>query len=141
MRLLLDTNVVIAGLLWSGHPRHLLNLAIDGGVTLISSPALIDELAHTLNYPKFSRRIAAYCATTPSALTVRYGALVTLVTPADVPKVIINDADDDQVLACALAAKADLIVSGDKHLHSLGGTYQGIRIVAPAEAVRLVETA
>lgn len=53
MRLLLDTNVVIAGLLWNGHPRHLLDLAIDGGVALISSPALIDELAHTLSYPKF----------------------------------------------------------------------------------------
>ena len=141
MRLLLDTNVVIAGLLWSGHPRHLLDWAIDGSVMLISSPALIDELAHTLNYPKLSQRIATHCATTPSALTVRYSALVTLVTPSDVPQVIINDADDDQVLACALAANADLIVSGDKHLHSLGGSYEGIRIVTPAEAVRLVETA
>lgn len=139
MRLLLDTNVVIAGLLWSGHPRHLLDLAIDGSVALTSSPALIDELAHTLNYPKFSQRIAAHCATTPSALTVRYSALVTLVTPSDVPRVIANDADDDQLLACALVANADLIVSGDKHLHSLGGTYEGIRIVTPAEAVRLVK--
>jgi len=60
MRLLLDTNVVIAELLWSGHPRHLLNLAIDGSVALYSSPALIDELAHTLNYPKFTQRIAAH---------------------------------------------------------------------------------
>lgn len=33
---------------------------------------------------------------------------------------------------------ADLIVSGDRHLHDLGGTYQGIRIVAPAEAVQLL---
>lgn len=139
MRLVLDTNVVVAGLLWNGHPRHLLNLAIDGGVTLVSSPALINELAHTLNYPKFSQRIAAHCATTPSALTVRYSALVTLVTPSDVPHVIMEDADDDQVLACALAGKADLIVSGDKHLHRLGGKYQGIRIVTPAEAVSLVE--
>ncbi len=141
MRLLLDTNVVIAGLLWNGHPRHLLDLAIDGSVALCSSPALIDELAHTLNYPKFTQRIAAHCATTPSALTVRYSALVTLVTPADGPQVIANDADDDQVLACAQAAGADLIVSGDKHLHNLSGAYQGIRIVTPAETVRLVESA
>jgi putative PIN family toxin of toxin-antitoxin system len=58
MRLVLDTNVVVAGLLWNGHPRRLLDLAINGDVTLFSSPALIDELAHTLNYPKFSQRIA-----------------------------------------------------------------------------------
>jgi putative PIN family toxin of toxin-antitoxin system len=127
--------VVVAGLLWNGHPRRLLDLAINGDVTLFSSPALIDELAHTLNYPKFSQRIAAHCATTPSALTVRYSALVTLVTPSEVPRVIEQDADDDQVLACALAANANLVVSGDKHLCNLGGAYQGIRIVTPAEAI------
>lgn len=135
MRLVLDSNVAIAGLLWNGPPRLLLDLAINGDVVLFSSPALIDELAHALNYPKFSQRIAAHCATTPSALTVRYSALVTLVTPSEVPRVVEDDADDDQVLACALAANADLIVSGDKHLLSLGGAYQGIRIVTPAEAI------
>jgi putative PIN family toxin of toxin-antitoxin system len=138
MRLVLDTNVVVAGLLWNGHPRRLLDLAINGDVTLFSSPALIDELAHTLNYPKFSQRIAAHCATTPSALTVRYSALVTLVTPSEVPRVIEQDADDDQVLACALAANANLVVSGDKHLCNLGGAYQGIRIVTPAETIHSV---
>lgn len=138
MRLVLDTNVVVAGLLWSGHPRRLLDLAINGEVSLLSSPALIDELAHTLNYPKFSQRIAAQCATTPSALTVRYSALVTLVTPSEVLRVVEQDADDDQVLACAVAASASLIVSGDKHLLSLGGVYQSIRIVTPAEAVQLI---
>ena len=61
--------------------------------------------------------------------------------PVNVPRVIANDADDDHVLACALAGNADLIVSGDKHLHSLGGEYQGIRIVTPVEAVRIIETA
>jgi predicted nucleic acid-binding protein len=43
------------------------------------------------------------------------------------------------VLACALSAQADVIVSGDKHLHTLGGSYQGIRIVRPAEAVAMLE--
>ncbi|MFH1870858.1 MAG: putative toxin-antitoxin system toxin component, PIN family [Pseudomonadota bacterium] len=138
MRLVLDTNVVVAGLLWNGHPRNLLDLAINGDVALFSSPALIDELAHALNYPKFSQRIATHCATTPSALTVRYSALVTLVTPTEVPRVVEQDADDDQVLACAVAANANMIVSGDKHLHGLGGAYQGIRIVTPAEAILTV---
>ncbi len=140
MRLVLDTNVAVAGLLWNGHPRRLLDLAISGDVTLFSSPALIDELAHALNYPKFSQRIAAHCATTPSALTVRYGALVTLVTPSEVARVVEQDADDDHVLACAVAGSAKLIVSGDKHLHGLGGAYQGIRIVTPAEAIHALRT-
>jgi len=49
-----------------------------------------------------------------------------------------NDADDDHVLACALAAGAELIVSGDKHLLDLGGQYQGIPIFTPAQAVQLI---
>lgn len=141
MRLVLDTNVVIAGLLWQGHPRRLLDQTIDGHVALFSSPALIGELARTLNYPKFAQRIATLCATTPSALTVRYSALTMLVTPTEAPRVVLEDADDDHVLACAVAANADLIVSGDRHLHALGGVYRDIRIVTPADAVVLIEKA
>ncbi|SBT04649.1 hypothetical protein ACCAA_170025 [Candidatus Accumulibacter aalborgensis] len=93
MRWVLDTNVVIAGLLWTGHPNRLLDLAIDGKVTLYSSPTLIDELAQTLRHSKFSRRIEQ-CGTTPSTLTVRYSALVTMMSPTQVPRVVENDADD-----------------------------------------------
>ena len=50
-----------------------------------------------------------------------------------VPRVIERDADDEHVIACALAGQADLIVSGDKHLHSLGEHYQ---VIAIAFAVR-----
>ena len=139
MRLVLDTNVVIAGLLWNGPPRRLLNLAIDDHVSLYSSPVLIDELAHTLGYPKLSERIHVHCATTPSALTVRYSALVTLLTPTEVAQVIVQDADDDHVLACALVANAHLIVSGDKHLLRLGGAYRNIPIVTAVDAIRLIE--
>ncbi len=60
--------------------------------------------------------------------------LAHIVTPFSIPRVVEDDPDDDQVIACAIAAEADLIVSGDKHLHSLGGQYQGIRIVKAAEA-------
>ena len=61
-----------------------------------------------------------------------------MIAPTSVPRVIPDDADDDHVLACALAGNVDLIVSGDKHLLGLGGEYQGIPIVAPVEAVRLI---
>lgn len=53
---------------------------------------------------------------------------------AIIPPVVIDDPDDDAVLACAVAAKADLIVSGDPHLLKLKD-YQGVPIVAPAEGV------
>jgi predicted nucleic acid-binding protein len=56
-----------------------------------------------------------------------------------VPRVIENDPDDDEVLACAVAGWADLIVSGDRGLHSLGGHYAGIPILTPTQAVQRIE--
>lgn len=138
MRLVLDTNVVVAGLLWHGAPRRLIDAVIDEeALALYSSPTLIAELANTLAYAKFSKRIAQH-GTSITALVAQYEALVTQVLPTHTPRVIADDPDDDQVIACAMTANAQLIVSGDKHLHSLGGAYNNIAIVTPAQAVQLI---
>ena len=135
MRLVLDSNIVVAGLLWSGPPRRLIELAIGGeAVELYSSPVLLDELAHTLGYSKFDKRIESF-GTSIAALVAQYTALVSLVVPASVPRVVANDADDDHVIAAAVAARAALIVTGDrKHLLPIG-THQGIAIVTAREVV------
>ena len=135
MRLVLDTNVVVAGLLWSGPPRQLLELAIDDAVELHSSPALLDELARTLGRAKFVRRIERF-ATSVQVLVAQYAALVSLVIPATVPRVVAGDADDDHVIAAGVASRADLIVTGDrKHLLPLG-SHQRIGIVTVREALQ-----
>jgi putative PIN family toxin of toxin-antitoxin system len=135
MRLLLDTNVVVAGLLWNGPPRRLIEFAIDGAaVELFSSPALLEELLQTLSYPKFAARLELTGASIQS-LVENYRDLVSLVVPKTVPRVVLNDADDDHVLAAALAARVEFIVSGDrKHLLPLG-SYQGIGIVTVSDIV------
>jgi putative PIN family toxin of toxin-antitoxin system len=131
LRLVLDTNIVVAGLLWNGPPRRLLEAAIAGEVELFSSAVLLDELAHTLGYAKFAARIDSF-GTSIAALVAQYTALVSLVAPASVPRVVANDADDDHVVAAAVAARAELIVTGDrKHL----GSHQGIAIVTAREVV------
>ena len=135
LRLVLDTNVVVAGLLWNGPPRRLIEWAIEGEtVELFSSPVLLDELAHALGYSKFAGRIESF-GTSIAALVAQYMALVALVMPASVPRVVANDADDDHVIAAAVAARAELIFSGDrKHLLPIG-THQGIAIVTAREVV------
>ena len=135
LRLVLDTNVVVAGLLWNGPPRRLIELAIEGdAVELFSSAVLLDELAHTLGYSKFSARIATF-GTSIAALVAQYMALVSLVAPVSVPRVVVNDADDDHVIAAAVAARAELIVTGDrKHLLPIG-SHQGIAIVTAHEVL------
>ena len=138
MRLVLDTNVVVAGLLWHGAPRRLINLAIyDETITLYSSPVLIEELANTLGYERFVKRIALF-DTNIAALVAQYEAMVTLVSPTHTPRVVNNDPDDDHVIACAVTANAKSIVSGDKHLLAIK-SYQNILILSPTDTLGLME--
>lgn len=139
LRLVLDTNIVVAGLLWSGPPRRLIELAIEGqAIELFSSSVLLDELAHTLGYSKFDKRIEGF-GTSIAALVAQYTALVSLVAPASVPRIVANDADDDHVIAAAVAAHAELIVTGDrKHLLPIG-SHQGIAIVTAREVLDRIE--
>lgn len=139
LRLVLDTNVVVAGLLWNGPPRRLLVLAIDGKlVELYSSPVLLDELAHTLGYSKFAGRIASF-GTSIAALVAQYTSLVNLIVPTIVPRVVAGDVDDDHVIAAAVTARAELIVTGDrKHLLPIG-SHRGIAIVTARDVIERVD--
>lgn len=137
-RLVLDTNVVIAALLWSGPPRQLLQAAIDGQIEVFTSQALLDELAHSLGYRKFAKRIAAF-NTSVAQLTQQYAAIASLTPAAMIQPTVPGDPDDDQVLACALAAPAGLIVSGDAHLLNLK-QFHDVPILTPREAIERVIT-
>jgi putative PIN family toxin of toxin-antitoxin system len=123
MRIVLDTNVVMSALLWRGTPYRLL-----------------EELADVLTRPSATKRLALIDKATATVLA-DYVEVIELVAPTTVPRVVPGDIDDDQVIAAAVAAQADLIVSGDrKHLLPLG-SHAGIAIVDVAEALRLVSVA
>lgn len=57
LRWVLDTHVVVSGLLWGGHSRRLLELALTDTIALYCSPLLVDELSQTLHYAKLAKRI------------------------------------------------------------------------------------
>lgn len=133
MRLVLDTNVVASGLLWEGTPARLIDAAQADEVELLTSRALLAELARILRRTKFRKAIAA-SGLTLDELVLGYADLATIVDPPPIAPTILNDPDDDHVLACAVAAQADLIVSGDTHLLNLKA-YQSIPTVTPAEAL------
>jgi putative PIN family toxin of toxin-antitoxin system len=132
VRLVLDTNTVVSGLLWENTPSRLIDAGLQGHIELFTSQVLLLELEDVLPRRKLARRVAA-SGLSVAQLVARYALLAQSVSPAAIDRISV-DPDDDHVLACALAAQADLIVSGDRHLLTLK-TYQGIPIVSPAEAL------
>ena len=133
MLLVIDTNVLLSGLLWRGPPHTLLGKARDGAIDLVLSAALIEELLDVIARPKFSD-ILARTSRTPKRILDELRVFVDVVAAPPLPRPICRDPDDDAVLACALAARADLIVSGDDDLRALG-MFEGIPIVSAAEAL------
>ena len=125
-----DTNVVVSGLLWGGAPRELLRLAAEGHLTLVTSEELLAELGDVLRRPKFAARLCAIGAS-PESLIAEFRCFAIIIDAPPLAKPVVEaDPDDDMVLACALVAKADRIVSGDQHLLALG-EFEGIPIVPP----------
>ena len=120
MRLVLDTNVVVSGLLWGGGPTQLLNAAQIGEIELFTSRALLAELSNILTRSKFAKVISA-TALSRNELVLGYAELATVIVPTQIALTIVADPSD-----------------GIGHLHGLGSKYQGMKIVTPAQAVELI---
>jgi uncharacterized protein len=118
VRLVLDTNTAISGLLWGGAPSQLIDDAQDQKIELISSLALLTELDDVITRRKFIKQLTKRDFTC-SDISLGYRALVSIVIPAAITPTILRDPSDDRVLAAALAGQADFIVSGDPHLLDL----------------------
>lgn len=133
MRLVLDTNVVVSALIWGGLPERLLEFAAEGQVTLFTSPVLLTELRDVLAREHLASRLRQQRGSVFEAIQT-YAELAVVMLPQATPRVVPTDADDDHVVACAIAACAHLIVTGDRDLLVLKH-YEGIQIVTVAFAL------
>lgn len=136
MRAVIDTNVLLSALLWRGTPHLLLEQVRNGSVTLVSSPALLAELAEVIGRSKFDVMLARSSTSCAQTLAL-VRQLAEVVDPPPLAQPVCRDADDDAVLALAIAAQADLMVSGDDDLLSLA-SFEGIPILTPAHALERV---
>ncbi len=117
-----------------GNPRRILDAAQEGIIELFTSPDLIRELERVLSREKFSARLTA-AEITAQDLCLGIIALSKVIKPESIEPVILNDPDDDAVLACALSAECEVIVSGDSDLLNLK-EYRGIRILSATDFLK-----
>ncbi len=125
MRVLLDTNVLVSAFIYGGVPREILLQANEGGYELITSVALVTELQDVL-LTKFG-----VPPTFVTAFRSELESSATIVQPTERPRVL-DDVVDDEVLGVAVTARAQFIVSGDRHLLAVG-SYEGVTILAPRQ--------
>lgn len=127
-RVVLDSNVIVSGLGWSGPPARVLDAALDGRLVLVTSPPLLAELRRVLAYPKLAKALDE-----AERLADLVEATAVVVLPTGVIAAI-DDESDNRVLEAAVEGAADYIVSGDEHLLGLG-SFQRIPIVTPAQFI------
>lgn len=131
MRVVLDVNIWISGLLWGGIPGRLLRLARHQQIILCSSESLLLELETTLKRPKFESRLQQRGYTVTYLMEVVAGLSVSFSTPSlNVPE--LRDPKDVKIIETALGANAEVIITGDLDLLILV-EYAQIKIFNPTD--------
>jgi putative PIN family toxin of toxin-antitoxin system len=114
----LDTNVVVFGVLWGGTPRLLFDAIDEGNLRISTSIAMLSEMAEILERPKFAARIAA-SGQAVNEIIQGYASWCSIVAPTAIAGVT-PDPDDNIVIDTALAAGAEAIVTGDAAFRGIG---------------------
>jgi putative PIN family toxin of toxin-antitoxin system len=134
VHIVLDTNIVTSALLWRGAPYQFLQTVRQHtDWQLYSSATLLEELASVLTRPALARQLAIIDRRAADVLR-DYASAVTVIEAPPLAQPVCRDPDDDHVLALAMAAQADVIVSGDQDLLVLD-RFSGIPIVTARQAL------
>lgn len=127
MKLVIDTNVVISGIFWTGIPNEILTNWFYGRFEVFISASILKEYEEVLKRMQSgltSKEIHKWIE-----LIITHSSIV---APQGNLKIIEADPDDDKFIECALYGEAVYIVSRDKHLLNLQ-EYEGIKIVSPSQ--------
>ena len=137
MRVVLDTNFWVSALVYSNESsvlHQILEHFLTGGFVLVISPALIDEFAELCVRHDVAKSVMEKYLTLMQHTRTETLPYVHRVEPTILIDTITADPDDNRILECAVEGKADLIVSGDKHLLNLT-SYENIPVLSPREFI------
>jgi putative PIN family toxin of toxin-antitoxin system len=136
IRVVLDTNIVVSSLLTpDGNPAFIFKKFLLGEIQNFTTKDLLDEVKEVLNRAKITKRM------NPLEREFTLNSLEKFsekINPQLTFEEIEDDPDDNRILECAVAAAAEYIISGDDHLLKLK-EFRGIKIISPAEFVRLIK--
>ncbi len=132
MRAVLDTNVLLSALLFTGVTSELVPLWQKGKITVLLSREILDEYLRVLAYPKFQLSEEEIKGLIEEELL----PFVQVIKPGTRIHVVKRDPSDNKFLECAVAGKADVLISGDKELLAIRH-YRNVRIQTPS---RFLET-
>ena len=125
MKIVLDTNVFVSGIFWSGPPSDILKAWQAKRLTLALSAEIWDEYTRVAEI--LSQKYPSVELLSILDLVAIYGEFYQAIP---LPAPVSSDPDDDKFLACAMSAKTKLIVSGDSDLLDISG-YSGIIVIKP----------
>jgi len=130
-KVVIDTNVFVSGLTFKGKPREVLDLIWRGDIEACISSFIFKELEETLKKDfSWDRDQIKHTIEKIKAKTI-------LIQPKNKVSVIKENDDDNRILECTIEGKAQYLISGDrKHLLPLK-EYRGIKILSPAEFLKL----
>jgi len=132
MRITVDTNVLISALGWNGAEAAVIEMVLDSNLVLCLSAQILSEFYRVVNYPKFGF--------TDEEIDGFIGRLLTnsiIVNPSQNINAVADDPDDNKIIECAVEGKAKYIISGDKHLLSLG-EYKNVKILRASEFLQVL---
>jgi putative PIN family toxin of toxin-antitoxin system len=133
LRVVLDTNILVSGVLYIGKPKRVIDLALSGKIEIISSAETIDEFKRVIVRDKF--RLSKPEQEAKINFVIRLSRIILVKSKF---KVVKDDPDDDKFIQAAYDGKARYIVSGDHHLKDLK-EFAGIKIVTASQLLELVE--
>jgi putative PIN family toxin of toxin-antitoxin system len=128
LRVLIDTNVLVSAVTNGGVPERVVDMARSGSVTGLVSLHILAEFREVLMRPRFSVDV-----TVVDALVEQIAGFCDVVAVERAIGTWSADPDDDPVVEAAIRGRANVLVTGDRHLLAL--TVPGLRIARPAEIV------
>lgn len=131
LRVVLDTNVLVSGLIMLGKPRELLSIIARREATLVLSKEILNEFTKVMRRNRLTEYVTEEQVERFIENIERIAKFVELESHLEV----VNDPNDDIVINTAIDGRADLIVSGDHHLLSLK-EFRRTKIASVDEAVR-----